>query len=146
MEITDQRRARMPRIYDDITQTISKTPMVRLSRVAKGIKAEIIAKLEFFNPCGSMKDRIGVAMLEAAEKTGFINPRTSIIVEPTSGNTGCALAFVCAVKGYKLVLVMPENASEENKDKVIVVILPDTDEEYISTRIFKQGKRNIKIN
>ncbi len=105
----------MPKIYDDITQTIGKTPMVRLSRIAKGVKAEIIAKLEFFNPCGSVKDRIGVAMLEAAEKGGFINPRTSIIVEPTSGNTGCALAFVCAVKGYKLILVMPEDASEERR-------------------------------
>lgn len=104
----------MTRIYEDITQTIGNTPLVRLSRIARGTGAEIIAKLESFNPCGSVKDRIGVAMLESAEKGGLINPN-SIIVEPTSGNTGIALAFVCALKGYRLILIMPEEMSEERR-------------------------------
>jgi len=105
----------MSRIYEDITQTIGKTPMVKLSRIAKDLDVEIIAKLEFFNPCGSVKDRVGLAMIEAAEKGGLIKPGESIIVEPTSGNTGIALASVCAVKGYKLIIVMPENMSDERK-------------------------------
>ena len=105
----------MGRIYEDITQTIGKTPMVKLSRIAKDLDVEIIAKLEFFNPCGSVKDRVGLAMIEAAEKGGLIKPGESIIVESTSGNTGIALASVCAVKGYKLIIVMPENMSDERK-------------------------------
>jgi len=105
----------MAKIYDDITQTIGRTPMVKLSRISKDLDAEIIAKVESFNPCGSIKDRIGLAMLEAAEKEGLIHPGDSIIVEPTSGNTGIALAFVCAVKGYKLILVMPEDMNEGRK-------------------------------
>jgi len=105
----------MSRIYEDITQTIGKTPMVKLSRIARDLDVEIIAKLEFFNPCGSVKDRIGLAMIEAAEKGGLIKPGESIIVESTSGNTGIALASVCAVKGYKLIIVMPENMSDERK-------------------------------
>lgn len=106
---------KMAKIYENITETIGRTPMVRLSRLGKEVEADIIAKLEFFNPCGSVKDRIGVAMLEAAEKGGLVNPEDSVIVEPTSGNTGIALAFFCAVKGYKLTLIMPEDASEERK-------------------------------
>ena len=104
----------MPRLFFDIGKTIGNTPMVRLNKMAKGLEAEIIAKLEFFNPLGSVKDRIGVAMVEAAEREGRIRPNT-LIVEPTSGNTGIALAFICAVKGYRLCLTMPDTMSIERK-------------------------------
>ena len=87
--------------YGSITETIGKTPLVRLNRIAEGLKAQVYAKLEFFNPLGSVKDRIGAAMIAAGEKDGRIGPDT-LIVEPTSGNTGIALAFVCAVRGYRL--------------------------------------------
>jgi len=102
------------RIYQSITETIGKTPLVRLSRIGKDLPGELVGKLEFFNPCGSIKDRIGVSMIEDAEKRGLINKDT-VIVEPTSGNTGIALAFVCAVKGYRLILTMPENMSVERR-------------------------------
>ena len=104
----------MTKIYIDIVKTIGNTPMVRLNKMAKGIEAEVIAKLEFFNPLGSVKDRIGVAMIEAAERDGLIRPNT-LIVEPTSGNTGIALAFVCAAKGYRLCLTMPDTMSIERR-------------------------------
>ena len=104
----------MPRLFIDIGKTIGNTPMVRLNEMAKGLEAEIIAKLEFFNPLGSVKDRIGVAMVEAAEREGRIRPNT-LIVEPTSGNTGIALAFICAAKGYRLCLTMPDTMSIERK-------------------------------
>ena len=104
----------MARIYIDIVKTIGNTPMVRLNKMAKGLEAEVIAKLEFFNPLGSVKDRIGVAMIEAAERDGLIRPNT-LIVEPTSGNTGIALAFVCATKGYRLCLTMPDTMSIERR-------------------------------
>jgi len=104
----------MEKIYEDLTKTIGNTPLVRLNRVPKGLDATVVAKVEFFNPLGSVKDRIGVAMIEAAEKAGHIKDDT-IILEPTSGNTGIALAFVCAAKGYKLVLVMPETMSIERR-------------------------------
>jgi cysteine synthase len=104
--------------HPHIISTIGGTPLVRLNRITEGLHAEIYAKLEFFNPLGSVKDRIGTAMIEAAEKEGRINSET-LIVEPTSGNTGIALAFVCATKGYRLCLTMPETMSVE-RQKLLV--------------------------
>ena len=104
----------MVRIYEDLTKTIGNTPLVKLNRVTKGIDATVVVKLESFNPLSSVKDRIGVSMIDAAEKAGHIKPDT-IILEPTSGNTGVALAFVAAARGYKLVLVMPETMSIERR-------------------------------
>jgi cysteine synthase len=102
------------KLYSNIVETVGRTPLVRLNRVTQGIDAIIAIKLEFFNPLGSVKDRIGMSMIEAAEQEGKINPNT-VVVEPTSGNTGIALAFVCAAKGYKLVLTMPETMSMERR-------------------------------
>ena len=104
----------MVRIYEDLTKTIGNTPLVKLNRVTKGIDATVVVKLEFFNPLSSVKDRIGVSMIDAAERAGHIKSDT-IILEPTSGNTGIALAFVAAARGYKLVLVMPETMSIERR-------------------------------
>jgi cysteine synthase A len=105
------------RIYDSIIETIGATPLVRLTRLAAahGVKAELLAKCEFFNPLSSVKDRIGVAMIEAAEKAGKLTPGKTVIVEPTSGNTGIALAFVAAAKGYRCILVMPDSMSMERR-------------------------------
>src|SRR4051794_34686458 len=105
------------RIYNSITDTIGDTPLVRLDRIAKekGVKANLLAKLEFFNPISSVKDRIGVAMIDALEAAGRISPDKTVLVEPTSGNTGIALAFVAAARGYKLKLVMPESMSMERR-------------------------------
>lgn len=102
------------RIANNITELVGNTPLVRINRIADGAKATIVAKLEYFNPSHSVKDRIGVAMIDAAEQASLINPDT-VIVEPTSGNTGIALAFVCAARGYKLVLTMPETMSKERR-------------------------------
>jgi len=104
----------MGRIYKDITWTIGNTPLVRLNRITKGLNADVLVKVESFNPMGSVKDRIGLAMIEEAERQGKIKEGT-IIVEPTSGNTGIALAAVCAARGYKLILVMPETMSIERR-------------------------------
>ena len=105
------------KIYDNITQTIGNTPLVRLSRLTKeaNVHANILAKLEFFNPISSVKDRIGVNMIDALEAKGLLNPGKSVMIEPTSGNTGIALAFVAAARGYRLILVMPESMSIERR-------------------------------
>jgi cysteine synthase A len=104
----------MSKIFADITKTVGKTPLVRLNRIQKGLNAEILVKIESFNPLSSVKDRIGVAMIEAAEAEGLISKDT-VIIEPTSGNTGIALAFVCAAKGYHLILTMPDTMSMERR-------------------------------
>jgi cysteine synthase len=102
------------KLFNNIVETVGRTPLVRLNRVTRGVEATIAIKCEFFNPLGSVKDRIGMSMIEAAEQEGIINLDT-VIVEPTSGNTGIALAFVCAAKGYKLILTMPETMSLERR-------------------------------
>jgi len=104
----------MTNIAEDITRLIGRTPLVRLQRLSAGIEADIVLKMETFNPLSSVKDRIGLSMVEAAEREGLIRPDT-LIVEPTSGNTGIALAFVCAAKGYRLVLTMPDTMSVERR-------------------------------
>jgi len=102
------------RVVEDVTKLIGNTPLVKLKKISSGLNTELIAKLEFYNPCGSVKDRIGLSMIESGEKKGLINKDT-VIVEPTSGNTGIALAFVCAQRGYKLILTMPESMSIERR-------------------------------
>ncbi|OGG03425.1 MAG: cysteine synthase A [Candidatus Glassbacteria bacterium RIFCSPLOWO2_12_FULL_58_11] len=105
----------MAKIYADITQTIGRTPLVRLNRLTKGVGAEVVVKLEFFNPLHSVKDRIGVSMMDAAERSRKIN-KNSVIIEPTSGNTGISLAFVCAARGYRLILTMPDTMTVERRN------------------------------
>ena len=110
----------MARIYEDITKTIGHTPLVKLNTVTEGLEATVLAKLESFNPLASVKDRIGVSMIDAAERAGLIKEDT-IILEPTSGNTGIALAFVCAARGYKLVLTMPDTMTVERRSLLKVL-------------------------
>lgn len=104
----------MSKIYEDITKTIGNTPLVKLNNIARGLGATVVAKMESFNPMASVKDRIGIAMIDAAEKAGLLKKDT-IIIEPTSGNTGIALAFVAAARGYKLMLTMPDTMSIERR-------------------------------
>jgi cysteine synthase A len=110
------------KIYNNITETIGATPLVRLNRLPEqyDVSAEILLKLEFFNPMASVKDRIGVAMIEDLENRGLLNEK-SVIVEPTSGNTGIALAFACAAKGYRLILCMPESMSIERRKMLLLL-------------------------
>src|SRR3974377_2081135 len=104
----------MGRIYNNIVETVGRTPLVRLNKVTYGVPATVLLKCEFFNPLGSVKDRIGMSMIEDAERRGVLKKNT-VIIEPTSGNTGIALAFVAAAKGYQLILTMPETMSLERR-------------------------------
>ena|ERR1051326_2494211 len=123
MATTPEHKPGRGRIYNSITDTIGDTPLVRMARMpqAAGVKADLLFKLEFFNPIGSVKDRIGVSMIDALERAGKIAPGKTVLVEPTSGNTGIALAFVAAARGYHLILVMPESMSLERRKMLLLL-------------------------
>ena len=110
----------MSKIYEDITKTIGNTPLVRINRMSEGLKATVLVKVESFNPLSSVKDRLGIALIEDAEKRGVLK-KDSVIIEPTSGNTGIALAFVAAAKGYRLILTMPETMSTERRQMLKIL-------------------------
>lgn len=121
--MTAQKQPGRGRVYGSITETIGDTPLVRIDKFARerGVEATLLAKLEFFNPLASVKDRIGVAMLEALEAEGRIHPSRTTLIEPTSGNTGIALAFAAAAKGYRLILTMPESMSTERRKMLVLL-------------------------
>jgi cysteine synthase A len=137
----------MSKIYKSLTELVGKTPLLELSNyeMKNNLEASVIVKLEYYNPAGSVKDRIAKAMIEDAEAKGILK-KDSVIIEPTSGNTGIGLASIAAARGYRLILTMPETMSAatelakrpENKGKTIVAILPDTGERYLSTPLFSE--------